>query len=233
MGLKEVLSALKLVEVEAPQAASPPAEGKSPRRPPAPAHPANDIEDILAEIPAARDIDERALPRPERGAAGTLPVPEFGEIYRAAGIGEPRHGFSALKVLEILEAPEFAGLEAKAKAAALSGFLKMNPGGPVAIADVIQDAVRRDQALDKFEAFLRQKLAERVRQLEAESAALQAEIDELERRNRAKMDSNRRALDVERQRLDEWLARKRAEERRLAQAVAPFVEGSPITESAD
>ena len=71
-------------------------------------------------------------PGPERGGAATLPVPEFGEIYRAAGIGEPRHGFSALKVLEILEAPEFASLEAKAKAAALSGFLKMNPSGPVA-----------------------------------------------------------------------------------------------------
>src|SRR5687767_3915625 len=130
MGLKEVLSALKLVEVEAPKA-GPPA---------APARHEQDIADILADIPAARDIDERALPRPERGGAATLPVPEFGEIYRAAGIGEPRHGFSALKVLEILEAPEFASLEAKAKAAALSGFLKMNPGGPVAIADVIQDA---------------------------------------------------------------------------------------------
>jgi hypothetical protein len=233
MGLKEVLSALKLVEVETPKAGRRPAEATPARRSAAPGDHEKDIEDILAEIPAARDIDERALPRPERGGAGALPVPEFGEIYRAAGIGEPRHGFSAHKVLEILEAPEFAGLEAKAKAAALSGFLKMNPGGPVAIADVIQDAVRRDQALDKFEAFLRQKLAERVRQLEAESAALQAEIDELERRNRAKMESNRRALDVERQRLDEWLARKRAEERRLAQAVAPFVEGSPITESAE
>ena len=233
MGLKEVLSALKLVEVEAPAAGPRPAEAKSPKRSAAAGHHEKDIEDILAEIPAAREIDERALPRAERGGAGSLPVPEFGEIYRAAGIGEPRHGFSALKVLEILEAPEFAGLEAKAKAAALSGFLKMNPGGPVAIADVIQDAVRRDQALDKFEAFLRQKLAERVRQLEAESAALQAEIDELERRNRTKMEGNRRALEVERQRLDEWLARKRAEERRLAQAVAPFVEGSPITESAE
>src|SRR5688572_20883011 len=232
MGLKEVLSALKLVEVETPRAGPRPAEASA-KRASTPGRQENDLEDILADIPAARDIDERALPRAERGGAATLPVPEFGEIYRAAGIGEPRHGFSALKVLEILEAPEFAPLEAKAKAAALSGFLKMNPGGPVAIADVIQDAVRRDQALDKFEAFLRQKLAERVRQLEAESAALQAEIDELERRNRAKMEGNRRALDVERQRLDEWLARKRAEERRLAQAVAPFVEGSPITESAE
>ncbi|HZI63553.1 MAG TPA: hypothetical protein VFE44_02165, partial [Thermoanaerobaculia bacterium] len=126
MGLKEVLSALKLVEVEAPAAGPRPAEAKSPKRSAAPGHHEKDIEDILAEIPAAREIDERALPRAERGGAGSLPVPEFGEIYRAAGIGEPRHGFSALKVLEILEAPEFAGLEAKAKAAALSGFLKMN-----------------------------------------------------------------------------------------------------------
>jgi hypothetical protein len=230
MGLKEVLSALKLVEADAPKAVAPRPAAAAPRRA---TEPGQDMEDILADIPLAREIDERALPRPERGAPGALPIPEFTEIYRAAGIGDPRHGFSALKVLEILEAPEFASLEAKAKAAALSGFLKMNPGGPVAIADVIQDAVRRDQALDKFEAFLRQKLGERARQLEAESAALQAEIDELEKRNRAKIESNRRALDVERQRLDEWLARKRAEERRLAAAVAPFVDEDPISSSAE
>src|SRR5687768_17375552 len=105
MGLKEVLSALKLVEVETPKAGRRPAEATPARRATAPSRQENDLEDILADIPAARDIDERALPRPERGGAATLPVPEFGEIYRAAGIGEPRHGFSALKVLEILEAP--------------------------------------------------------------------------------------------------------------------------------
>jgi hypothetical protein len=220
MGLKEVLSALRLVELESgPAAARAKAPAATPARP--------RMEEVLAGVPEAAAIDPDALP--EAPGDGELPIPAFPEVYRAAGIREPAHGFSALKVLAILEAPEFAALEAKAKAAALQGFLKMNPAGPVPIADVVQDAVRRDQALDAFEAFLRQKLGERGARADREDAALQAEIDELVRRNRQRIDENRQALDRERQRFERWLEAKRAEERRLAEAVAPFVDGNPIS----
>jgi hypothetical protein len=156
-------------------------------------------------------------------------VPDFASIYSASGLKDPAHGFSAYKVLEILSSPDFAGLDARAKAAALSGFLRMNPSGPVPIADVIQDAVARDQALDRFEEFLRNKLESRREQLDKDSAALQAEIDELSRRNQEKMEANRRTLEAERRRLADWQARKRIEERKLFDAVGPFVEQNPVS----
>jgi hypothetical protein len=181
--------------------------------------------EILKSIPELPEIDEKALPAP----AGDEDLPDFAAIYQAAGVVEPAHGYSAAKVFEILSAPDFAGLEPRAKAAALAGFLKMNPSGPVPIADVIQDAVHRDQALDKFEQMLRSRQRTHGEQVERENAALQAEIDALARQNREKMDANRRALAAEQARLARWQASKQAEERKLAAAVAPFVEKNPIT----
>jgi hypothetical protein len=99
----------------------------------------------------------------------------------------------------------------------------------VPITDVVQDAVRRDQALDKFEEFLRGKQAARADQIDKDNARLQAEIDEVTRRNREKMEANRIAVETEQARLTRWLTLKRAEERKLFEAVNPFVEENPIS----
>ena len=223
MGLKEVLSKLKLVELAAapPRATGSSAGGAAPGAGP-------ELEQLLAALPEPPPIDDRAL-APAEGSGGELEIPGFGEIYRSAGIGEPAHGFTALKVHEMLASPGLAELAPSAKAAALAGFLAMNPGGRVALGEIIQDAVRRDQALDRFEGFLAGKLAQRRAAVERDNALLQAELDELARKHRATMEANQRALAALAAKVDEWRAAKRAEERRLQAAVAPFVEGNPIT----
>jgi len=239
MGLKEVLSRMKIVEIEpdatvadplpAPAGAPAPRfsfDAGAPPKTVSPGPPA-DIRDLLGSMPPPKEIDEKALPvEPAEGGGG---IPDFAAIFKSAGISDPPHGYSAYKVLEILSSPEFANLDSKAKAAALSGFLKMNPSGPVPITDVVQDAVRRDQALDKFEDFLRTKMKGRTEQIEKENRDLQAEIDALAMRNREKMETNRKALAEEEGRFARWQVIKRIEERKLFDAVAPFVETNPIT----
>jgi Skp family chaperone for outer membrane proteins len=235
MGLKEVLSKMKLVEIDPP----PPAFAAEPRpslggapRPPAGAAgsslppPPPDIQELLGKLPEAPEIDEKKLP-PEVKEGDE--IPDFTAIYKAAGVAEPAHGYTAYKVLEIFSSPGFAVLDTRAKAAALSGFLQMNPTGPVPVTDIVQDAVQRDQALDKFEGFLKSKLAARSEEIDKENAALQAEIDEITRRNREKMEANRAALEMEQARLSRWQIMKRVEERKLFEAVNPFVESNPIS----
>jgi hypothetical protein len=222
MGLKDVLEKMRLVEADGDDAAPAAATPAAPtRRMPSSAK--IPLGEILSSVPAPK-IDEHAL-TPQAGGD----IPDFPEIYKASGVTDPPHGFSAYKVLEILSSPDFAALDPRAKAAALSGFLKMNPSGPVPTADVIQDAVARDRALDNFEQFLAKKLETRAEELSKENAALQAEIDELTRRNQEKMNANRAALDQEKQRLAQWQARKRIEERKLFDAVGPFVEQNPVS----
>jgi Skp family chaperone for outer membrane proteins len=239
MGLKEVLSKMKIVEIDPDEAAAavPPAAARSvtnapgapgPRDLPPPPSMPRDIRDLLGAIPEPPAIDERKLPPESVGEEGG-DIPDFPAIYRAAGVVDPPHGYSAYKVLEIFASPGFAALDLRAKAAALTGFLNMSPSGPVPITDVVQDAVRRDQALDKFEEFLRNKLGMRSEQMDKENAQLQAEIDEVTRRNREKMEANRAALDAEQARFTRWLNTKRAEERKLFEAVNPFVEKNPIS----
>lgn len=236
MGLKEVLSKMKLVEIDPP----PPSFAAEPRsslggapRPPGGAAgrglppPPPDIQELLGKIPEAPEIDEKKL------AAVSAPegdeIPDFMAIYKAAGVAEPAHGYTSYKVLEIFSSPGFAVLDTRAKAAALSGFLQMNPTGPVPVTDIVADAVQRDQALDKFEGFLKSKLAARSEEIDKENAALQAEIDEISRRNREKMEANRAALEMEQARISRWQIMKRVEERKLFEAVNPFVESNPIS----
>lgn len=230
MGLKEVLSKMKLVEIdpsEAPVTTEP--EGPSPVRAARPGlpPPPPDIRELLGKIPETPEIDEKklaAVPVPEGDE-----IPDFMAIYKAAGVAEPAHGFTAYKVLEIFNSPGFSTLDTRAKAAALSGFLQMNPTGPVPVTDIVTDAVQRDQALDKFEGFLKSKLAARSGEIDKENAALQAEIDEITRRNREKMQANRATLETEQGRLSRWQIMKRVEERKLFEAVNPFVESNPIS----
>lgn len=229
MGLKEVLSKMKLVELTPEEAAS--AMPLVTPKTPVPGPP-TDIRDLLGTLPEAPPIDEKKLAVEAASAGddeGGDEIPDFPAVYRAAGVSDPAHGYSAYKVLEIFGSPGFSVLDTRAKAAALVGFLNMNPTGPVPITDVVQDAVRRDQALDKFEEFLRRKLEERTAQIEKDNAQLQEEIDEVTRRNREKMEANRIAIETEEARLSRWLIMKRAEERKLFDAVNPFVEQNPIS----
>ena len=242
MGLKEVLSKMKIVEIapdEAPLGSPPPRTGSAP---PPPLGQPTDIRELLGTLQPPPEIDEKALAqaasesRPVDPAGGApvgeiagMDIPDFAAVYKAAGIQDPAHGYTANKVLEILSSSDFANLDSRAKAAALAGFLRMNPTGPVPIGDVVQDAVRRDQALDRFEDFLRTKLKARTEEMEKENARLQAEIDDLVRRNRETMDKNRRALEEEEARFAQWQLTKKTEERRLFEAVSPFVETNPIT----
>src|SRR5688572_15692964 len=111
MGLREVLSKMKLVEMEprpgdpagvdSPTASASGAPSGRPQPPP--------VEDILASIPKTPPrIDEKILapapaPRSESGAgsgaasAGAVEIPDFETIYRSAGITDPSHGYSASK----------------------------------------------------------------------------------------------------------------------------------------
>jgi hypothetical protein len=224
MGLKQVLEKMRLVEAE-PQAGMPSESAPASRPATGPvARPTQPMDEFLRSIPVPQ-LDARAVPEP--AAAGE--IPDFSGIYKAAGIADPAHGFSAFKVLEILSSPDLAALDPKAKAGALAGFLKMNPAGPVPVHDILQDAVRRDQALDKFEEFLRQKLLAAEREVEQKNAALQVEIDAVLQRNRERMEENRQSLVSKQRGLSEWQARKRVEERRLYDAVGPFVEDNPIS----
>jgi len=170
------------------------------------------------------ELDVAAL---ERQPAGEEYAIE--QVYASAGIQPPAHGFTVYRLIEMLEAEEFRGMDAATRARVIAGMLRRLPTGAVEIDDIVRDAAARDRALDAFERFLADRVTRQLQDADEKNRVLQAQIEELTKANTALMEENRAAVEAERARLERWLVRKRAEEDRLFDAVQPFVEHNPIS----
>jgi hypothetical protein len=181
-----------------------------------------------AEIPA----EALAPPEAPPTAASELPAAaEFEEVYAEAGVGLPAHGYGIDKVAEMVENKRLATLNREVKATAVLTALE---AAGVSLADVIQDAVRRDQALDAFEAGKRQQLEALKSTNQASVAAIQQEIEDFLRQKNADIEALKTGTEQAIEAFAQLEARKRREEERLRTVVCYFVEpaDNPITTNA-
>src|SRR5262245_43218714 len=184
--------------------------------------------------PAEREIPPEVLdePAPPPSAAAHVPaqVQDFAVVYREAGIETPAHGYGVDKVAEMLASPRLASLGREVRATAVLAALE---AAGVAARDVIQDGVRRDRALDAFEAAKERELEKLRGRSEARVKELLAEIDAVVKAKNGEVESLRKDVAAASEAFVGLRARKRAEEDRLHEIVSHFVEGaeSPITRS--
>jgi hypothetical protein len=159
----------------------------------------------------------------------TAPVKDpgsFAEIYQAAEIQPPPHGFTIEKVAEMLGSEHIRSLPRDVKRSSV--MVALDAVG-VPIQDVIQDAVRRDQALDTFERVQEQSLNQLEAQIGKENQLNQAEIDRVVADYRARIQANNDKLAKEKERFFAWRVKKQEEEQKIADAVSYFVADNPIT----
>jgi uncharacterized protein YqfA (UPF0365 family) len=154
----------------------------------------------------------------------------LGEIYSSAKIATPAHGYTVLKVAEMLQSGHIKSLPPDVKQKSIMVALE---AAGVKVADIIEDAVQRDRALDTYERVLQKSLEELREQKAAENRALEQEINQRVAELRAKVDQNNAELTAEQNNLLAWRVRKRQEEDRIAEAVGYFVTENPITTSSD
>lgn len=180
------------------------------------------------EIPAEA-LDVGAAP----SAAGSeLPAAsDFAQVYREAGIELAPHGYGVDKVAEMLENKRLATLTREVRATAVLTALE---AANVALTDILQDAVRRDQALDAFEAAKRQELETLKAENQARVAAIQEAIESFLREKNAEIEALKKGTDAAIQAFSDLTARKQKEEERLRDVVTFFVEpaDNPITTAA-
>jgi hypothetical protein len=170
--------------------------------------------DATAAPPRAADLVKDAGADAELSGPVTAPV-SFDDVYGAAQIQAPVHGYSVLKVAEMLQSEHLQALPVDVKKRSI--LVALDAAG-VKVADIVEDAVRRDRALDTYERVLQKNLE----QLRAEKERDIKQLEESIARGRAE-------LDREQKELDKWCARKRLEENRIAEAVGYFVSQNPIT----
>jgi len=161
--------------------------------------------------------------------AFTAPVSNpasFAEIYAVAEIHPPAHGFTIEKVGEMLRSEHIRNLPRDVKKSSILVALEA-VGAP--IQDVIQDAMKRDQALDTFESVQERALNQLESQKTKENQEIQAELDRLVEEHKSRMQANNDAISKEKERFFAWRLKKQEEEQKIADAVSYFVTENPIT----
>ncbi len=173
----------------------------------------------VAEI-AASVATEPKFSAPLSAGAG------FDEIYRAAEIASPPHGYSIMKVAEMLQSERIRSLPSEVKKNSV--LLALDAAG-VKIEDVIEDAVRRDRALDGFERVQQKALDDLEAQKTRENQQIQTELDRLIQEHKARIQANTDAVAKEKERFYGWRLQKQQEEQKIADSVSYFVAENPIT----
>lgn len=165
--------------------------------------------------------------RSEPKFAGRVHDPaSFDEVYRAAEIRQPAHGYTILKVAEMLASEHIRDLPPKVKRSSV--LLALDAAG-VKIEEVIQDAVSRDRALDAFERVQQKAVEELETRKTRENRQIQAELDRLIAEHKARIQANEQEVAKEQERFAAWRLKKQQEEERIAEAVSHFVLENPIT----
>jgi hypothetical protein len=151
------------------------------------------------------------------------------EVYEAARIPVPPHGYTVLKVAEMLQSEHIRTLPPDVKRKSI--LVALDAAG-VPVDEIVRDAVARDRALDTYERVLEESLKEVRAAKAAENQQLEAEIAERVSELRARIDENNQQVSREQDELQAWLSRKRREESTIAEAVSHFVSENPITVAA-
>lgn len=184
----------------------------------------------VPETPARRAVDLAPAPEvlpeeaPEAPGAGAI-----ADVYQSARIAAPAHGYTVLKVADMLQSEHIRALPPDVKRKSI--MVALDAAG-VTVDEIVQDAVRRDQALDTYERVLEKHLADARAAKAAENARLEAEIQERLAELRGRIEANNAETGRDEAELVAWRTRKRQEETMIAEAVSYFVSENPVTVAA-
>jgi hypothetical protein len=159
----------------------------------------------------------------------TTPVSDptsFEEIYKAAEIPPAPQGYSILKVAHMLESEHIRNLPSDVKKSSV--LVALDAAG-ADIKDVIQDAIRRDRALDTYERVQQRAVDELEAKKTQENTQIQAQIDKYLTEQRAKIQANSDEIARAKERFAGWRLKKQQEEKKIADTVGYFVSENPIT----
>ena len=173
-----------------------------------------------------RVADIVSEPGADVALSATAAPPDLAVVYESARIVPPAHGYTVLKVAEMMASEHLEALPADVKRKSI--LVALDAAG-VRVQEIVEDAVRRDRALDAYERALEKHLDTVRAQVAAENAHIEKEIAQRLAELRAKAAANLETVEREAREVEAWRARKHQEEARIAHAVSYFVSENPIT----
>src|SRR5271156_5984235 len=153
------------------------------------------------------------------------------DIYRTAGIMEPRMGYSITKVVEMLRSDHLRGLGDEVKRASV--LMALSAAG-IPLGDILQDAAHRQAAVAAYEVDQRNKFEEYWSRRAEENSQLQAEMERVTRQYVERMNRNLTEVQQEKEAFQKWQNGMQYEVLQISEAVTlcaqPAVFETPAAE---
>jgi len=140
----------------------------------------------------------------------------YEDIYHAAGILSPRSGYGIHKVVEMLNSDRLRDLSKDVKRASV--LMALDAAGTSA-EDLLQDATRRQLALDSYAAGQQKQLEEFEARKAQENAQIQAELDRVTAHYAERIQRNHDQIAREKETLRNWQMAKQNESQRIAEVI--------------
>jgi hypothetical protein len=140
----------------------------------------------------------------------------YDDIYRAAGIMSSRSGYGIHKVIEMLNSERIRDLPPDAKRASV---LMALDAAEASIDELLQDAVRRQSALDTYEAGQRKQVEEFDARMNAENVRIEAEMEQIRVHYAERMQKNREQVTREKEALHNWQMAMQHESQRINEVI--------------
>jgi hypothetical protein len=152
------------------------------------------------------------------------------QIYRSAGIKDPRLGYTIEKIIEMLQSEHIKSLSADTKRSSM--LMALDAAG-VQVDEVLHDATLRQHALTSHEAIQCKRLEEYEARKARENGAIQAEAERVAAEYAARISHNLDEVARENESLRKWQATKQHEAHRITAAVTLFLtqSGAPTSNS--
>ena len=175
--------------------------------------------------PTPNTVSEMAAdePAPEFTAeSGDMSGKNFAEIYGEAGIDNA--GFTVDKLLTLLQDPTLKDQPLTTKTLVVKMALKAQNVSP----DVpVNDAVKRDRALDAYQKMLNSRAAETETNNSQAIQQINEEVKKFLEQKNSEMDTLRTETAEMKRQADIFASRRIQEEQRLAEIIVPLLEGQP------
>jgi hypothetical protein len=174
-------------------------------------------------------------PTEKPSAHGAREVPKFRvellpmeDIYRAAGIMNPRRGYSINKVVEMVRSEHIRGLSKEMKQAAV--LMALDAAG-ISLDQVQQDAKARQEVLDSYEGGQKKQVEAMWARKAEEVIQIQAELESVKAHHLARISRNLEGVAREKATFNNWLTLKQQECESMAEAVELCLK-SPVPQPA-
>ncbi len=181
-------------------------------------------EAIQTKVLTLRELASEINSADVRALADLSPEPElsFAQIFLTAGISSPPEAWNVDKLKQVVLGEP---LKNKSREEIQRAVLDMLHSEGIPVEDVVKDAIARDQALDEFESFAREKKQKQTEMRQKKILEIESRIKDLQ----DELMGLREKSQAEEKQWIEWKRRKRAHEQEMALIIGYLVDHPVIT----